>query len=287
MGVRQAFRKVARPTREMVPDTFSFHPSVKRFMARKNKNKHKNQIKSENVSESSVDGQQQEHSVKGENKISAHQPREGNAVKAVVPHPSSSEYHWHKEQKDYWERQIGISKWLNWITGIGGVIAIGALIILYGQFEVMKTSLRTTERAWVTVFQGKLDNIISIGVRPSDTVEIQNSGHSPARNISIKHGLFIWKNLPDGPITSVELAEDKGRPVLGPSVHMGMTSENPVRITEEKMASLKNGSERLFSIGVVLYTDAFEETHRTEFCFFVRDINKVEMSPCIKWNETN
>jgi hypothetical protein len=95
----------------------------------------------------------------------ADQQPEGAATNTSGTQPSAYDEQWHKEQAIYWKRQLRISRWLNWITAVGTVAAISALVFLYFQMQasqitaqtaidqlrMTKTSLQTTERAWISI----------------------------------------------------------------------------------------------------------------------------------------
>src|SRR5687767_14539404 len=69
--------------------------------------------------------------------IPAQQQPKAPIVNASIGQPQSpQEEQWRKEQKVYWERQIGIAKWLNVITSLAAGIAIVGLIFVYLQARI-------------------------------------------------------------------------------------------------------------------------------------------------------
>ena len=125
------------------------------------------------LSEPTVERNQQEQAGGNDQKVPARQQREGANVNSAIAHPSPNDDQWREEQKRYWERQIRISKWLNWITIGGGIIALGALGAVYGQLQTMKTSLHTTERAWVTIKAAQAKPPIATGGIPEIAIELR------------------------------------------------------------------------------------------------------------------
>ncbi len=175
---------------------------------------------------------------------------------------------------------------ITWFTGVVAVAAILQAIVTCKQWSVMDETMKRAERAWLTIFQYKVD-LPKIGDAPSDVAEIQNTGRSPARDIRLKHGIYLWENLPDGPIDSVNIMEDESRNLLGPSIHTGVGARGTHVIDDARMTYLKNGKLRIYSIGTITYTDIFSETHRTDFCSVVANVDTGDTKPCPKWNDAN
>ena len=266
-------------------------------MSRKRRH-HKQQPK---ASQPSIQGDKKHDPHCNHQNIPTSQEHKRAIIDTVVTHTSTQDKEWQNEQKGYWERQIRLSIWFNGISIVAGVIAIGALFAVFWQAKtsaisakatvdqvvIMDATMKATERAWVTVFQGKLNTPVELGKMPIDVLELQNTGHSPAKHLSMSHDLFVWDKLPDGPISSLTLHKDEGSSLLAPSVHMGLTASGPAIITEKMLMDLVSKTKRIYSVGLITYNDILGEPHHTEFCYFVRDVRLVEFSPCSKWNDAD
>ena len=241
------------------------------------------------LSEPTIERNQREQASGNDQEVPARQQREGADVDSAIAHPSPNDDQWHEEQKRYWERQIRVSKWLNWITVGGGIVALGGLIAVYAQLQMMKTSLRTTERAWVTIQGPKLQAPLAIGEIPSVYVRIQNSGRSPALKVKLRHSFGMPDMLAEGPMPPEEppSTDDESSSVIAPGEYQISIVPFGSPLTEEYLAHLKKGESTVFTYGTVTYFDIFDVKHQTNFCLSLQDITNTHLSRCVKWNDAN
>jgi hypothetical protein len=258
----------------------------------------------ENPSQPTVKGNQQEHTTSDHQDIPASLQQERTIpeppVTQPLTQPATKDERWHNEQKGYWERQTRAAERLNWITGIAAGIALLALIPLFiqtttsqttaqtaiDQLKMTKTSLQITERAWVTVKAAQAKPPVATGQIQEVAVELRNSGHSPALRIKIRHMVSVKDKLPDGPMPLIVTTGNENHGVVGPEASV-VARFSPTNLTNELIAMLKSGKVYLFTFGTVKYFDIFDTEHETQFCYFIQDVDKIDMSPCGQWNEAN
>ena len=141
-----------------------------------------------------IDGNEDAGTRENHQEIATHQECERTPVNPTVTQPSSQNDQWQEEQKGYWERQIRLGKWLNWVTGVGIIVALGALYFVYLQAEsariaakaakVSADTLLASSRPWVTV---KVE--IAGGWKDGSNIKakhtMRNIGPSPAIEVRI------------------------------------------------------------------------------------------------------
>jgi hypothetical protein len=255
----------------------------------------------EKPSEPPIDGNKETHASENHQQISAHQEGERAAVNPTVAQPHSKEDQWHSDEKANWERQIRISKWLNWITAVGVVAAVCAFVPLYiqmraaqvtaqtaiDQLHMMQASFQTTERAWVTVKDSHIELPIATGENPVITTKLQNTGHSPALKVRLRQVYILQDKLPEGQMPKIEFMGDESLGLVGPGGFMRSTIARGEPLTEIQTTLLKSGKVSIFNLGTVTYVDIFNISHETNFCFMLRNLTHTELSPCARWNEAN
>ena len=163
-----------------------------------------------------------------------------------------------------------------------GVLTIATIL----QWQTTITNHRTTERAWVTIKAAQAKPPIATGQIQEVAIELHNSGHSPALRSKIRHMVSIKDKLPDGPMPPIMVTSNENHGVIGPETSM-VAHFTPTNLTNELIALLKSGKVYLFTFGTVNYFDIFDTEHETQFCFFIQNVDKIDMSPCGQWNEAN
>lgn len=143
------------------------------------------------------------------------------------------------------------------------------------------------QRAWLTIKAAKVRPIIAIGNAPTVAIELHNSGHTPAVETSLDQrvGVFADK-LPDGPMP-FKRRDYRRIGIVGPDSSMVNSFTLSDSLTETTMTSLKSRKASIFTYGTATYFDIFKVQHHLNFCFILGDITKDDLSPCVKWNDTD
>lgn len=205
---------------------------------------------------------------------------------------------------EYTIHQSGNSReWLRFIVEVLGFIVVVILACLaYQQFSVTRDQMKAAERAWVTLKAASIaDSKSSAPDKPLETapgetpllsVELQNTGHSPAREATILAAADFIDQLPTGdsfPIAFLKIAAQQkldtnsiGRSVLGPGASMSTTVPLGRPLTAQEVVELKSGRS-IAIFGMIDYDDVFAQHHVTTFCY--RTINGTHaLAPCARWN---
>jgi hypothetical protein len=161
---------------------------------------------------------------------------------------------------------------------------------MQGQLNIMKETVRHNERAWVTVKTGKLTNVVSPGGPPlSVVIEIQNTGHSPALDVTMDGSLLIKSKLPEGDILEAPHSPYETKTVVGPTVTMTMDIKYKRQILQTDVDRLFTGKAYVFALGIIQYKDIFMEPHTTSFCLRTMEgqTGTGFLAGCPKWNTAN
>jgi hypothetical protein len=201
--------------------------------------------------------------------IPASEQCEWPIVNTPMTKPASDEEQWHNEQKRYWERQIRLSKWLNWVTGVAATIALGGLYFVGLQADSARTAadiakqgfdesvktFRLEQRAWVLPKDTRIR-------KSPDTLHLEfqmsNSGKVPASIVGAKYE-FANVRLLQCPTIREDLPPfgmpipPNGERWLG----LGIKGE-----TREQVGQ----SESVYVYGQINYTDIFPGTKHSLFC---------------------
>lgn len=86
----------------------------------------------------------------------------------------------------FWDRQIRITKWLNWITAFAGIVAVGGLAALYKSIGDAEFATVRANRAWLVVTNPSAQLRNDGGVEEiAPFLQIINVGNEPAMDLSI------------------------------------------------------------------------------------------------------
>lgn len=143
------------------------------------------------------------------------------------------------------------------------------------------------QRAWLTVKAAKVRQIIAMGKPPTVAIELHNSGQTPAVGTRLdQHVGFFADKLPDGPMPFGH-RDNRNIGVVGPSSSMVGDFTLSDSLTETAMTNLKSRKWSIFTYGTATYFDIFKVQHNLSYCFILEDVAKVDLSPCVKWNNTD
>jgi hypothetical protein len=139
-------------------------------------------------------------------------------------------------------------------------------------------------RARVTVSKVTLQQPLGAKQPVMPLIELENSGHSDARNVQLRIAASVGATFPSGqmPLALAPI----GSPGLLPAGATSTTS-GPIpgsEQTTETVRSLVAGQTSLFVYGMVSY-ETFEERHETRFCVAPSVTNSAAWAPCPEWND--
>jgi hypothetical protein len=220
-----------------------------------------------------------------------------HVVDPLVTQPSAHDKQWQDDQKSYWRRQILISKWLNWITGIAAAIALGGLYFVYlqafsarvaaessaEQVTLMKESMKLTERAWVGVTD-KVMLTFQTDKPMKAKVVLQNTGKTPAVKC-VTHGKIVQVNErwtkerfesfrdPDGPQLGIAMT---------PNADVRSLFNGPIPNIEQ----IRTGKAFVYFFGRITYLDIFDKPHFTKFCG-IYDMDENAFVNCGEYSDAN
>lgn len=125
--------------------------------------------------------------------------------KALIPknQPHTKEKQWRTDQKNYWERQINIAKWLNGITLIAAIVGLVGLIFIWETLKATQNQARIaldqlrSQRPYMSL--GKADGTIAEYIPPDEgkskgtiLLYFQNTGPVAATSFLVN----VFNNLP-------------------------------------------------------------------------------------------
>lgn len=201
----------------------------------------------------------------------------GIVLKPPITKPNSDEQRHRGEERRFWERQIRVSKGLNWITLAAAVVAAGGLLALYRSIVDAEDATVRANRAWLLADGPNAPT----GKSPAGTVVIEefvnitNVGREPASDVRNYLRTFwltpVTHTKEDGTIgvdmrkQSYQLNDTCDYTSDGPQ--MGTIFPRPAPyVANGDREQVKSG---LFGFqGCVSYT-TFGTRHYTRFCFIL------------------
>lgn len=191
----------------------------------------------------------------------------------------------HRKNKRYYPSE---NPWITWFTGIVAIAAILQFYVTCKQWNVMDETMRKAERAWVTVKEGQLDAALGQDVHIPTSWIIQNTGHSPARILSISHSVYTSPTLPVGRLADAPIRKLETKGVLGPETEWTIGTKFDIELPQSDFVAIRNKAGFVISAGKITYLDIFDSQHATTFCFILADPNSTRFSPCNNdWNNAD
>lgn len=200
------------------------------------------------------------------------------------------------KERDYWDRQIRVAKWLNGLTAAGALVALGGLGFLYWSIHNANRAIVEANRAWIGPLAGSLIGELSPQKPLSAVVRLYNSGKAPALDSQVR---FHLRNVTGAQIDSGEatrLEEDDVCSSDEPDQHGRVIypyiSENGVDETiplSNSSPENKNVYDQFIGGGWSLVIElcaayrSFGETHKTAVCYYYRPMvsNAERLTICI------
>ena len=113
---------------------------------------------------------------------------------------SSKESDHQAAEERFWERQLRLSRWLNWITAGAGAIALIGLCFVNKSIKHADQGTIDANRAWINPFWAYIGLPLTEGSPIHIEIAYQNSGRSPAMGLTWKlvGGYFDTPIMNDG-----------------------------------------------------------------------------------------
>ncbi len=186
-------------------------------------------------------------------------------------------------ERTFWQGQLHISKWLNWITLSAALIALGGLYFVAMSLKEARVATIEANRAWIAVktagFIGKPEKV---GDQFALAVPYSNIGREPAL-AARKFQESFWidglnsptevmsagaLNIPiNGTCSKVDFATGIGAiwPLAGDEKPSTARDGEAIRTVTDDLVRKR----RLLGYHGCFIYETFGSTHRTGFCFFL------------------
>lgn len=187
--------------------------------------------------------------------------------------PDDGDEHDHPNQPHYWERKhYKIQRTI----ALGGMAGLCVLILQWCQ---MRDTLRTDQRAWLTVTNAELLKSPAVNEKPLVKINVSNSGRTPALQAKVLGVVYLAAEEPG----SVNFGDVSKYPtaVIGPSANISVTVDRPPLGQAEELA-LRANENGIYAHGEIRYFDIFGRQHHTGFCFMIKQKDFLEraMTAC-------
>ena len=175
---------------------------------------------------------------------------------------------------------------------VSGCVAffIFVLVVAFAIHSLMlKRTHQATERAWVRVQDATIVGPLIQHNVPRATILFHNTGRSPALTTNIRLVMTVWTSnkLPDWEMPPNLTTDAERVGVIGPGSVVSQTLSLMTPLTDEQGMYLERKDWFIVILGVVSYSDIFDNLHETKLCLIWRDTSNERLSPCEKWNDAN
>ena len=183
-----------------------------------------------------------------------------------------------------------LKRWYkNSVYVVGGSVAfvIFALVVAFAiQSLMLKRAHQMAERAWVRVQGATIIGPLVQHNVPRATILFHNTGRSPALTTNIRLVMTVWTSnkLPDWEMPPNLTIDAERVGVIGPGSVVSQPPSLMRPLTDEQGMYLERKDWFIVILGVVSYSDIFDNRHETNLCLIWRDTANERLSPCEKWN---
>jgi len=158
-----------------------------------------------------------------------------------------------------------------WLSALGPIIAIFALLLAFRQFSLSRQTTRRQLRAYVGIQEG----LIQVGSLAGGTgndiliihITLKNSGQTPAYKFTTFFPAPLIRDVNETPFTRLRKARNAGSSVV--FAQGDVTLRHRIKITPQELAAMRDNSKKVFIWGRADYTDTFGKRHVLRF----HDIN--------------
>jgi hypothetical protein len=191
--------------------------------------------------------------------------------------PQPTEEQHRAEERKHWAKLESRASWLNIITGVGAIVGLGGLFILYGTLKEAKIAAVDANRAWISPGQPyfNLDGI-DVGQPVKVAFPFSNHGREPAIDVTvIVHFDTIAfpqnHDVSDTEKISDNICELGIKPVIGSTVTssgqiMTETVTTNVRGSNVVWDDALNTSHNILRAKVCVFYETFGVRRYTWFC---------------------
>ena len=157
------------------------------------------------------------------------------------------------------------------------------------QSLMLKRTHQTAERAWVRVQDATIVGPLIQHNVPRATIIFQNTGRSPALTTTIRLVMTVWTSnkLPDWEMPPKLTTDAERIGVMDPGSVVSQALSLMTPLTDEQGMHLERKDWFIVILGVVSYSDIFDNPHETKLCLIWRDPSNERLSPCEKWNDAD
>lgn len=186
-----------------------------------------------------------------------------------------------------------LNRWYkNPVYVVGGcaVVVIFALVVTFVIHSLMlKRAHQMAERAWVRVQGATITGPLIQHNVPRATILFQNTGRSPALTTHIRLVMTVWisNKLPDWEMPPKLTTDAERIGVIGPGSVVSQPLSLMTPLTDEQGMYLERKDWFIVILGVVSYSDIFDNPHETKLCLIWLDTSTERLSPCEKWNDAD
>ncbi len=182
-----------------------------------------------------------------------------------------------------WLKRIWNRETLSTLTLLA---TLGLVFFTARQERALVENTRISQRAWITVkAAGFID--LTVAKKPSVTVLFENTGKSPAIDVTIHANMTVPSPIPlqRGPMPLIETTFRPSVGLVGPGANFAKTLPLDHILTAEEIESLKNNKQFLYTFGQIDYRDIFRIERHTQYCFEPDSPNIIgPPRVCGQWN---
>jgi hypothetical protein len=191
-------------------------------------------------------------------------------------------------ENNFWRRQLRAAWWLNGITLLAALIAIGTVGVLISTLKDARQATVWANQAWIAPRTAYLQRLLTLSDLPSFKVSYDNIGKQPALDTQMWARVELaGADLLIGSFSKPELAESvigqnptcdralqRGQ-VIWPSsskveAYSDLSIDDPTQQPPITQAVL-DGKDALVIQGCFIYK-TFDEVHKSSFCYWFRQV---------------
>jgi hypothetical protein len=148
-------------------------------------------------------------------------------------------------------------------------------VVSYFQWKATRDSFEIGQRAWVTAPGADLRPVPVPDTPIMVAIDIQNTGPSPALDVSVTMEIVISDVVPVGPVKRTPDEQTRSRVALARDAKASSYTRSDAPITADQLAAVVDGKLRIFVIGDITYRDIFGHQRQTTYCFYARTDGKI------------
>jgi hypothetical protein len=212
-------------------------------------------------------------------------------IARAISHQTAQKERYHAAERNFWRRQIRVARWLNVITLIAAIIAIGSVFVLIWSLLDARKATVEANRAWVAPRSVYLRRTLVLNDHPGFRVAYDNIGREPALHTNLWWRVIIVDaDVLMRSLTQSELREkafdiagenpacaghtiSKGAEIIWPSQQPETYSASYIEQANDPIITqdVIDGRAAVVVEGCFFY-ETFHEVHHSAFCFWLRQV---------------